>query len=423
VNHAGSWALARLAENRALISNTALTTCGTAISSLLGFAYWWMAARTFEPEQVGIASALVSAMALVGLLGEAGFGTLLIGGLRKLGQDASNAITASLLAVAFSSAVAGGVALCIMARLTHDGIERMIFVAGCALTGAALVTDQASIGLLCGGLQLLRNFVFSALKLLLLAAIVALPSLASAAALTVSWIISIAISIGVVAIVAHTRHIWQVRRPNFGLLYANAGDLISYHIPNLASQAPTLIMPALVASLLSSAVNAPFFCGWMLLSIAQIVPSSMTLVLFSIGARDAGSLPSCLRFSLLSTMVFALGVALFLLTFADPILGLFNPAYPAVAGTSLQIAGFALFGLSLKFHYLAIMRMQRRMWHATPYLVAGCLLEIVLAGFGALFGGLPGLAAAWVGATVLEGAFVLPLLLKSSMRHRHMVAA
>jgi O-antigen/teichoic acid export membrane protein len=40
----------------------------TAVTSLFGFAYWWVAARTAPAEAVGQASAAVSAMTLIGTM-------------------------------------------------------------------------------------------------------------------------------------------------------------------------------------------------------------------------------------------------------------------------------------------------------------------------------------------------------------------
>src|SRR5207248_3068539 len=76
------------------INNLMLTNAGalvgtTMVTSILGSAYWWVAARRFLPEAVGVASASVSAMVLLGGFCVLGFGTLLITELpRQPGQAA-----------------------------------------------------------------------------------------------------------------------------------------------------------------------------------------------------------------------------------------------------------------------------------------------------------------------------------------------
>src|SRR5947209_17903044 len=71
----------------------------TAVTSMLGFVYWWLAARQFPPEAVGFASAAISAMMLLGTVCILGLGTLLIRELpRRLGREVS-LISAALIVV------------------------------------------------------------------------------------------------------------------------------------------------------------------------------------------------------------------------------------------------------------------------------------------------------------------------------------
>ena len=71
--------LALIHNNAVILTNSGLLALGSALAAGMGFAYWWLAARAFPPAAVGVQSALISAMAFIGLLGEAGFGTMLVG--------------------------------------------------------------------------------------------------------------------------------------------------------------------------------------------------------------------------------------------------------------------------------------------------------------------------------------------------------
>jgi hypothetical protein len=52
-----------------LIINSSSLVGATFISSGLGFFFWWLAARRFSPEAVGLASAAISAMTLLATIG------------------------------------------------------------------------------------------------------------------------------------------------------------------------------------------------------------------------------------------------------------------------------------------------------------------------------------------------------------------
>ena len=97
-----------LQKSATLVMNSGALAIGTMAMSGLGFVYWWLAARLFPPEVIGNASALLSVMGLVGLLGEAGLGTLLIGEIvrhpgKERGLVAAAASVAVVLAVGLAS--------------------------------------------------------------------------------------------------------------------------------------------------------------------------------------------------------------------------------------------------------------------------------------------------------------------------------
>src|SRR5205807_241139 len=86
-------------QNKTLLINAGSLIGSTGVTSVLGFVYWWFAARQNSPEVIGFASAVISAMTLLGTLGMLGLGTLLIGELpHRQGKEAS-LISAALILV------------------------------------------------------------------------------------------------------------------------------------------------------------------------------------------------------------------------------------------------------------------------------------------------------------------------------------
>src|SRR5947209_6656395 len=126
----------------------------TGVTGVLGFAYWWLAARLFPPEAVGLASAAVSAMMLLGMLCIVGLGTLLIGELpRQPGKEASLISSALILVGGIGGGV--GILFAVVAAGISTDFQALrasvqdiaLFAAGVALTAITLVLDQALIGL------------------------------------------------------------------------------------------------------------------------------------------------------------------------------------------------------------------------------------------------------------------------------------
>ena len=129
----------------------------TAITSLFGFAYWWLAARTAPAEAVGQASAAVSAMTLIGTIGMFGMGTMLISDLPKLAGRKWELISTCLL-VSGGAATLGGLVYVALAHLAIPGLQNalgstaatVLLVFGIALNAMTLVLDEALVGLLAG---------------------------------------------------------------------------------------------------------------------------------------------------------------------------------------------------------------------------------------------------------------------------------
>jgi len=133
----------------------------TTVTSVLGFVYWWLAARQFSPEAVGFASAAISAMTLLGTACILGLGTLLVGELPRQPRQQVSLINAALILV-------GGVGECFgivfavvapFISLSFQPLRAsiqdiMLFAVGVSLTAITIVLDQALIGLLRGELQL-----------------------------------------------------------------------------------------------------------------------------------------------------------------------------------------------------------------------------------------------------------------------------
>ena len=79
--------------NKAIFLNTGSLIGTWGVTSGLGFVYWWLAAREFSPQDVGIGSASISAMTLIGTFCLMGLGTLLITELPRQPERAGSLIS------------------------------------------------------------------------------------------------------------------------------------------------------------------------------------------------------------------------------------------------------------------------------------------------------------------------------------------
>lgn len=398
-------------SQRRLLGNAGSMLGATVITSLLGVAFWWLAARNFSADAVGVAAAAVGAMTLLGFLATLGLGTLLMGELprRDSGHrsliNAAGAITAAagaILGVAF--AVVAPLLIPNLAPLNDSWIAVASFAIGVGLTSLAFVLDQALIGLLLGGLQMRRNAAFALIKLVVLVPIAVLVADAGAPWIYSAWAAGIAASMLVLTGFYLRRGEDQALRPDFAPLMALRLSAASHHAFNLALQTPALALPVLVVGLVSAAANASFYIAWMIAGLLVMVPVSLGTVLYPIGSRDPTQMKQGLRLSLRISFAFGLAANLILIVAAAPLLDIFGPGYAEEGAPALHILALGVFPLAFKTLYVSVRRVRRTLGSALPVVWGGTALELLGAVLGAeLLGGLTGIAWGWLAAVCVEG--------------------
>jgi O-antigen/teichoic acid export membrane protein len=269
------------------------------------------------------------------------------------------------------------------------------------LTSLGFVLDQALIGLLRGSLQLARNVIFALVKLLALAAVAVLVASGGAPWIYSAWTLGIACSLVVLGRL-YRRGDGGAMRPNFAMLNGMRGSAASHAAVNLALETADLAMPILVVMLLSATASAGFYMAWMIAGFLVMVPLSLSMVLYAIESGSSTPLAERFRFTLRLSLAFGLAANLVLIPGASPLLQLFGSAYAEQATTLLHIMALGVFPLTVKTHYVAIHRLQRRLGTALPIVWAGTLLELGGGALGAILGGLQGVAWGWLAGLCIE---------------------
>jgi len=387
----------------------------TVVTSMLGFAYWWIAARRFPPEAVGVASASISAMILLGGFCVLGLGTLLITELPRQPDKARSLISTSLLAVGAVGGIAGVVFASVapyasssFKPLGASMVTITLFASGVSLTAVAVVLDQALVGLLCGKLQFWRNTLFAAAKLAALLGVSFWVSDRAGALIYATWVVGIAISLAALAAWLMRKQGWPGRDylPRWSLLRKLGGAALQHHLLNMTLQAPTLMLPVLVTALLSATMNAWFYVSWMVVSFVFLIPNTLTIVLHATNSAQQSTLWFRARVTLSIGLVASLLANCLLQVAARQVLSVFGASYAQQAVSTLRILLLAAFPLIIKYHYIAICRIQDRIARAMFGMLPGGLLELSAAALGAQLGGLTGLSAGWVAAIYIEAFFM-----------------
>ena len=397
-----------------IIRNAASLYGATIITSLLGFVYWFVAARLVPAQAVGIASALQSAAMFLGYFCVIGLNTLVISELSADKEQARSLILTAVASVGIVSLVLSavvGIGLQSLSSAIREGVHGpvglLVFALLGTLTTVLLVLDDACIGLLRGDLQLKRNAVFAVSKLALLPVLIWAWASPSGIELVVAWLAGLAISSITLGFQLRKLTRGQPSRFEFRRLLAKRHLMVGHHWLNLSIQAPRLLLPVLVVLIIGPRANAAFTAAFLVVSFVNVIPSQLSTVLFALAPGDEAALRYQVRKTMRICRLLSIASAIFFFIFAGDILNVFGPDY-VQATTALIIIGLTTYPQSLKAHYVAIARVRGRMQQAAFRTTVGACLEVGAAAAGAHVYGLTGLAVGYLVATLAETVLFSP---------------
>ena len=331
-----------------LLRNAVYIMLTTGVNSGLGYVFWLVVARSYDAEEVGIASALIAAMTVVAAVADLGTSTALIQRLPSRRGDAEWSLT---LSASVTTATVAGLAIAVVAAVAilpalsddltvidSDAAHLVVFVGGVVVWSLSVVSDYLFVAERRTENMFTRNLVFGVAKLAIVVGLV-LAGDASALGIFTAWVIGCTISLAV-AYGALIPRLERRYRPAFeGVVRearAMAGAFAGNYFITLGYLLTTFLLPLLVVVRLSPEDNAYFYVAWLLGSAFFTVTASVGSALFAEGTHDPAALSRQTRSAVrISAALLAPLMVVFLLA-ASPILGLFGEDY-ADNGTTLLL--------------------------------------------------------------------------------------
>ena len=278
---------------------------GTGITSLLGVAFWALAARSYSAHEVGQNAAAISAMTLVSGVCSLGLSAVLVRYLPIAGTALKRLVFGSYALTAGLSLLAGAAvaATSDVWSPTLDFLQEPDWLIGFTLATAATtiftLQDSVLTGLQTARWIPLENSLYAAAKLVLL---LALAALLPTAGPFVAWNAPLLPAILVVNYLIFRRLI--PRDKSFGTLDRRqvirmaAGN----YGGNLFALVGNMYLPILVANQAGAAAAAYFFIPWMICLSLQLVALNVTTSLTVEAALDMPRLRRLSRQALAHSM-------------------------------------------------------------------------------------------------------------------------
>jgi O-antigen/teichoic acid export membrane protein len=317
-----------------LYRNALALLINSGVTSLIGVAYWTMAARLTTPEVVGANAALISAMVALASLSHLGLEGGLGGFLPRAGAATGTLVKraymlAAVLAVTLATTfvVAAPRVSTQLRDLHHPGVAAL-FVGAVVTWSLFALQDSVLTGLRRAVWIPLENIVYSAVKLVL---VLALARSLAGYGILVSWIVPAAL-----ALLPVTLAVFKIFIPAHVKTYGGkpgqgtslfgrfvAGDGLGM----LLAQINVTLLPLLVVDRAGAGAGGHFYIAWMLAQSLDLVAVNVGLSLTVEGAHTQGELPGMLRRVLLRTLVLVGLLVGFGVLAAPLVLALFGSGY------------------------------------------------------------------------------------------------
>lgn len=311
---------------------------GTGASSILGVAFWALAARSYSAHVVGLNAATISAITLISGVCSLGLSAVLVRYLPVAGTATRPLVARSYAITVLLSLLTGLVAAYAVGiwspslGFLDQGLWPLGFALAIAATTVFTLQDSALTGLQAARWIPLENGLFALGKLILL---VLLAGLLPFSGPFVAWNAPMAVAIAVITYLIFRRLIPAApasgsleRRKVLSMALGNYGG-------NLLGLLGNMYLPILVANQTSASEAAYFYVPWMISISVELVALNMMTSLTVEAALDMPRLRALSRRALAHSLRLVLPAAALTALFAP--LGLrlfFGPAY-ADAGTDL----------------------------------------------------------------------------------------
>jgi O-antigen/teichoic acid export membrane protein len=409
-------------RNQVLLRNAGSLAATTGMTSLFGFVFTIVAARMFTPDEVGWGNATINAMQLFGTIGMFGLGTMLIGELPKRQGDRGGLFAASLATSGIGSVILGLVFAVVVGMYFTKSLpgvggslgELLLFVVGTGLTGATMVFDEGTIGMLRGGVQLWRNMALSAIKLVALPVTAVLLHTKFGVGLSLSYVIGVVGSLIPASIMLVRGGSRLYHRPDWQAMRRLLPVAINHNWLNLAMATPGRIIPIVVTVVVGGKAGGVFYVVWMIASLLFMVPMHLGTVLFALASASPQLVAEKLRFVLRVSLMIGLPVMAALAIGAHFMLSIYKPVYAQLGTVPLWLLIIGYIPQMPRAQFIAVSRATNRVGQAAGLICFFAACEIVSIYLGGRFGGLDGLSFAYLGVLTFEGLITAPTVLRAA---------
>jgi O-antigen/teichoic acid export membrane protein len=385
-----------------------------AVTSFINFFFWVIVTRLYSPESVGLASAVIAAVALLAAFAHLGLGLALIRFLPQSGRDASSLINTALTIGTLASSlgafifVAGlGLWSPALLFLRHDPVYFSAFVILTIASVLSSLVGETFVARRRAGFVTAQNLMLALLRLPML---ILLANLFHSFGILAAWGISLVASL-FISVFLFLPKAQPGYRPFFSIngrmVSGIAGFSLANCLGNIFWSIPSTVIPIMVLNLLGADPTAYFAIVWAIVNAFTIISGALSLSLLVESSYEEEKMEISLWRSLKTTFLILVPVVIILAAIADKVLLIFGDAYSESGTTLLRILAPALLPSAIINIHLSIKRVEKKL-----KAIVGLTAFVAAATLGLSYWlipevGINGVGIAWLGT---QGIVALAIL-------------
>jgi O-antigen/teichoic acid export membrane protein len=398
-------------RNDSLFRNSFFLVGSTGVMAGLGFGFWWLCARIFTEEQIGLGTALISGMALVMYFSLLGVDSAFIRFLPRSTDRDAELNTGLLLVVATAVALSSGYVLALPWIAPKLDFVRTTpgyavgFVALASLAAINYLTDSVFIAYRASQYNLLINGIMSLAKLLLPLALVGLGAYGVFASSGAAAFLALVLSVYFMRRRFDYRPQLRVSRHVVRRLFTFAS---ANYLANCLNILPITVLPIVILNRLGKAEAGYFYLAFMVANLLYTVAYAVTHSLFAEGSYLEQELASLVRRAGVILALIMVPSSIVLALIPHWLLALFGHTYSEQASTALSVLALSAPGLAVYSVAQVLLRIRE---HNFGIISMNVVYSVVIIGLAFLWTerGLAWVAFAWLIGQLAAGGYGLAL--------------
>jgi len=419
------WMHAIVTFRTPLLRNGYALLLGSFTTSTLGFLYWALAARFYDPGAVGLNSAGLSAMLFLSGVTQLSLSGVLV---RFISQ--AGAKTNRLVGVSYLVSMLLVVPVCVIFYIGLDWwapslhffldspFKLGLFIIATMSWSIFALQDSALTGLRQAIWVPLENTLYALAKIGLLFVFAAL---IPRYGVLVSWNIPVVLLILPVNLLIFARLIPKQNLNRTGIETTQLfRPVLQYiggnYLGSLFFLAYTTLLPILVTEIAGSSANAYFYLPWIIMNSLLLVSTNMTMSLTVEAAREQDRMDAYGRHIMAHTLKLLGPIILLVLLGAPYILQLFGKNYAAGGVTLLRLLALSLLPHMIISLYISLARVKNRARGILFTQAVLCFLVLSLSYLLLPVFGIAGVGIAWLTSYSLVAGFLLATQLRTILK-------